>query len=134
VKQCPKCNELNGENRTECYKCGAFIGKVHSYKKICPKCGFIYSANAESCEKCGGRLSVYSEDKSEYDNSGCWLYIVSVLFPFLGIILGIVYIARREDELGKSLIITGVAANITVVLLGLSTAHKFFRNPQFLMS
>ncbi|MDD2503294.1 MAG: hypothetical protein PHP79_05425 [Clostridia bacterium] len=50
------------------------------------------------------------------------MYIVSVLIPLVGIILGCIYIARREDELGKSLIITGVVSNIVVVILGIMLA------------
>lgn len=123
MRTCPKCNELNGDNRTECWKCKEFLGAVDIYKKICPKCGLIFSQKTESCDKCGGRLSVYSENTgyrtSNSDNSGCWMYVVSVLIPLVGIILGCIYIARKEDELGKSLIITGVISNVIVIILGL---------------
>lgn len=123
MRTCPKCNELNGESRTECWKCKTSLGAVDTYKKICPKCGFIYSQKTENCEKCGGRLSVCSKDTeykgSDSDNSGCWLYVVSVLFPLVGIILGCIYIARREDELGKYLIITGIVSNVIAVILGI---------------
>lgn len=126
MRTCPKCNELNGDNRTECWKCKAFLGAADTYKKICPKCGLIFSQKTESCDKCGGRLSVYSENTdygaSNSDNSGCWMYVVSVLIPLVGIILGCIYIARKEDELGKSLIITGVISNVIVVILGLMLA------------
>ena len=47
------------------------------------------------------------------------MYAVSVLVPLLGIILGCIYIARGEDELGKSLIITGVVSNVIAVVLGI---------------
>lgn len=47
------------------------------------------------------------------------MYVVSVLIPLVGIILGCIYIAREEDELGKSLIITGVISNVIAILLGL---------------
>ncbi|HOL22081.1 hypothetical protein [Acetivibrio saccincola] len=123
MRTCPKCNELNGENRTECWKCKTFLGAVDTYKKICPKCGLIFSQKTENCDKCGERLSVYSESAnfktSNSDNSGCWMYVVSVLIPLVGIILGCIYIAREEDELGKSLIITGVISNVIAILLGL---------------
>ncbi|AZT91644.1 hypothetical protein ELD05_06540 [Caldicellulosiruptor changbaiensis] len=123
MKICPKCNELNGENRTECWKCGAILGPVDKYKKICPRCGLIYSQRSEICDKCGGRLSVY-DGSTDYkfsgtDNSGCWLYIVSILFPLIGIILGCIYIARREDDLGKSLIITSVVVMVISTLISL---------------
>jgi len=93
-------------------------------KKICSKCGFIFSSNAEFCDACGTRLSVYTGREGYYasklDNAGCWMYVVAVLIPLVGIILGCIYIARREDELGKSLIITSVVSHIIVLVLGLS--------------
>ena len=123
MKTCLKCNELNGETRTECWKCKTFLGPVDTYKKICTKCGYIFSAKAENCDKCGGRLSVYTESENYknvgQDSSGFWMYIVSVVIPLIGIILGCIYIARREDDLGKSLIITGVVSNIIMVALSI---------------
>jgi uncharacterized membrane protein YbjE (DUF340 family) len=47
------------------------------------------------------------------------MYVVSILIPLVGIILGCIYISRREDELGKSLIITGVVSNIISIILGI---------------
>lgn len=128
MKTCPKCNELNGENRTECWKCKASLGPVHTYKKICPKCETIFEANKEYCDKCGNRLSVY--DNSSYKNNsyksssndGCWMYVVSILIPIIGIILGCVYIAKDENELGKSLIITGVVSNVIYIFLSIMLA------------
>lgn len=122
MKTCPKCNELNGDNRTDCWKCKTSLGPVDQYKKICPKCRLIFSQRDEICDRCGGRLGVYDDNikvnAEKSNDSGCWLYVVSVLIPLVGIILGCIYIARREDELGKSLIITGVISNLLVVILG----------------
>ena len=122
MRTCPKCNELNGDNRTECWKCKTSLGPVDQYKKICPKCGFIYSQKSETCEKCGGRLGVYDNtfiNTKKSGDSDSWMYVVSVLIPLIGIILGCIYIARGEDELGKSLIITGVISNILVLVIGI---------------
>lgn len=121
MRTCPKCNELNGDNRTECWKCKTSLGPVDQYKKICPKCGLIYSQKTETCEECGGRLGVYDNTIMNYKktyNSDSWMYIVSVFIPLIGIILGCIYIARDEDELGKSLIITGVISNIIIFVIG----------------
>lgn len=121
MRTCVKCNELNGENRTECWKCKTPFPPADTYKKVCPKCGVVYPQKAESCEKCGGRLSVCTDVTGirpwNIEDSGCWMYIISVLFPLVGIILGCIYISRREDEKGKSLIITGVISNIIAVIL-----------------
>ena len=122
MRTCPNCKELNGDNRTTCWKCKTSLGPVDTYKKICLKCKTIYSQNVLHCDQCGEHLSVYTETgndiaKSRSDSSGCWLYAVSVLIPLVGIILGCIYIARQEDDLGKSLIITGVVSNIAFTIL-----------------
>lgn len=119
MKTCSQCGELNGDNASNCFKCKARFGPQDNYKKICPRCKHIYSAKAENCDDCGSRLSVYSgESISKEDNSGCWMYIVAVLLPVVGIILGCIYIARAEDELGKSLILTSVITMVASSMIG----------------
>jgi len=126
MRTCSKCGELNGDSRSDCWKCKNSLGPVDTYKKICPKCGLIFSQKADSCEKCGGRLSVYSGESSSYpsskESSGCWMYVVAVLLPIVGIILGCIYIARGDDELGKSLIITSVVVSIIATIVGFMLA------------
>lgn len=116
---CPKCNEVNGNTRTTCYKCGAIFSKIDSYKKICRKCKTTYSSRETTCKHCDITLSVLSDNTNTgTDNAnnasfnGCALYIVSVLIPLLGIILGCIYIAKNENDYGKSLIFTSVVAII----------------------
>ncbi|ADQ40879.1 hypothetical protein Calkr_1377 [Caldicellulosiruptor acetigenus I77R1B] len=129
MRICPKCGELNGENRTECWKCGSILGPVDKYKKICLKCGRIYPQKAEICDECGGELAVYDVDtnynNTKTDSSVGWLYIVSILFPVVGIILGCIYIARREDNLGKSLIITSVVVIVISIFMSLLFVSLF---------
>ena len=48
MRTCPKCGELNGDNNTECYKCGAIIGPVQSYKK-----------NVQVVEQCIMAIKIY---------------------------------------------------------------------------
>lgn len=126
MKTCSNCNELNGDGRTSCWKCSKPLAVSFNYRKICPKCGTIYSANVENCSSCHTRLGVYddsgyrSNSSGSSENAGCWMYVVSVLIPLLGIILGLIYIARGEDETGKSLIITGVVAWILLPLIAFS--------------
>lgn len=122
MRTCPNCNELNGENRTTCYKCKTFLGKVSTYKKICPECRIIYGSNAETCETCHTRLSVYSgetisENSKTSDPHNRWMYILAIFIPLVGIILGLIYISRKEDELGKSLLLTGIIANTIGAIL-----------------
>ena len=119
MKECPKCKELNGENRNDCWKCHASLETVHTYEKICPKCGVKYSQREERCEQCGGPLSVYTPDYNHTvtPDAGCWLYVVAVIIPLVGIILGCVHIARGNDKLGKSLIITGIVVSVVFGIL-----------------
>lgn len=129
MKHCPKCNELNGDESTICFKCKTQFpgsGRSDNYKKICQKCGLTFGSSAVICSSCGAGLSVVS---SSYSNGGrsssskssgesnVWLYIVSIIIPFLGIVLGCIKIAKDEDDLGKSLIITGIVSNVIGVII-----------------
>lgn len=114
MRKCPKCGELNGDNNTRCYQCGAVIGPVSSYQKICPKCKKIYSDRADTCEDCHVPLTMYTKDLA-YDSgkgSNFWMYIVAVLLPLIGVILGLIYLARKEDSIGKNVLITAIVAGV----------------------
>lgn len=121
---CPKCGELNGDNSSTCFRCGAAFPKRPDYKKICPKCGRIYDARQDTCTNCPDvRLSVYTGE-SEYYSGGAsggggeiWMYIVGILIPVVGIILGCVYIARGDDELGKSVLLTSIFVPLIIALV-----------------
>ena len=111
---CPKCGELNGDNSSTCFRCGAVFPTRADYKKICPKCGQIFDARQDYCTDCPDmRLSVYTGEQ-EYSGGASrsrgeiWMYIVGVLIPIVGIILGCVYIARGDDDLGKSVLLTSI--------------------------
>ena len=113
MKTCPKCGELNGNNNTKCYKCGTPLGKIDGYKKICPKCGILYSSKTSRCEKCGGLLSVFSGEVLTGSSSDAekWPYIIAILFPLIGIILGLIFIGQRKDE-GPTVLITSIVASV----------------------
>ena len=46
-----------------------------------------------------------------------WMYAIAILLPMIGIILGLIYLARKEDSIGKSLLIAAIVANIVWVSL-----------------
>lgn len=127
MKTCQSCGELNGDKRTTCYKCKAGIGAAADYRKVCTRCGAVYAATAETCETCGTRLSVQS-----YSSSGSaprtasgmepWMFAVSVLLPFIGLLMGLIYIARGEDDVGKTLLISSLVAGIIWVFLAITIA------------
>ena len=113
MRECPKCGELNGNNSTRCYKCNAALGPVMDYKKVCPKCKMIYSAKKDTCDRCHIPLAVYNEEILNSSGGGTdgWMYLIAVLFPLIGIIMGLIYLARQEDHIGKSLLITSIVTS-----------------------
>ena len=121
MRTCPKCGELNGDNNTECYKCGAIIGSVASYKKKCPYCGTVYNGNKDTCDSCGERLLVFDDNYYLNQNytkpqSNTWMYICALIIPLLGIILGCVKLSK-DDDTGKSLTIFSVVLTILYPVL-----------------
>jgi len=82
----------------------------------CIKCDGENLLSDEACKYCGYKInknrykSDNEEDKEEKEvaNSNRSLYIISFLIPIVGIILGIVYIGKDEEDLGKSLIIFSI--------------------------
>lgn len=122
MKECSNCGEMNGDGRSKCFKCMANLPVSPTYKKICPKCGSIYAPSTVNCSSCHIQLGVYDEHArvaSSSSSDGCWMYAVSMIIPVVGIILGLIYIAKGEEELGKSLIITGVIATLIWPVLGI---------------
>lgn len=124
MRVCPKCGEINGDNNTSCFKCGALITASNSYQKICPKCKTIYSAKTTTCENCGSLLAVYSSSSYKHSTSDAsegaarWMYIVAILLPLIGIIMGLIYLGRREDDIGKTMIMTSIIASVVWAILG----------------
>ena len=118
MKTCPKCQELNSDNATECFKCHTSLksAAASGAKKVCPHCGGIYAANVQLCPECHLPLTTYTGSdtpdlpKAAAYGSVTWLYIVSILFPGLGIVLGCIFVAKDDMDLAKSLIITGIIA------------------------
>lgn len=121
MKTCPKCGELNGDDRSDCFKCKATLPNTGKLRKICPKCGaaYTYSPNKEECDNCGTRLQVQSYDSnaSTQGYAEWWHYAVAILFPLIGLIMGLVYISRGDDELGRTVIITVIVCFAIQVVL-----------------
>lgn len=69
---CPKCGELNGNDRTKCFKCGANLNSAPSKpgsasaqraNRICPKCKKVfYNAFYTECPNCHVPMALYSEE------------------------------------------------------------------------
>ena len=118
---CQRCKEVNSSNRTTCWSCNTNLGVGDRNRKMCRVCGSIYTSRIEHCPDCLERLTPYQEQEvhieSSSDDAGCSMYVLAVLIPLLGIILGLIYIDRKEDEVGKALILTGVISNIVFAIL-----------------
>ena len=59
---CPKCGELNGENRDTCYKCGTKFGPKEGHVLVC-SCGANNKPGSEFCHECGKSLKAVSTFK-----------------------------------------------------------------------
>ena len=53
------------------------------------------------------------------------MYIVAVLLPLIGIILGLIYLARKEDSVGKNVLITAIVAGVIWFAIGFALAGGF---------
>ena len=120
MKECPNCGELNGDQNERCYKCNTYLGKKNVTKKICPRCMEVYYDGAlESCPKCHEHLRDYdSVNTSSYGGGGygpdvpIWAYVVAVLLPFVGIIMGLIYLTRGDDDVAKRLILVSIIVSV----------------------
>ncbi len=86
----------------------------------CPKCDALLSSENEECPYCH-----YTFKDEDYYNtmenpthmgsagsSNTGLYIVSFLIPIIGIVLGLIYIAKDDDALGKSLLTFSIIISV----------------------
>lgn len=121
MRTCPHCGETNGNNNAHCWKCKTFLGAVESYRKICPKCKHVYSAKTENCPNCGVTLSVLgsSQSTSSEDNFN-WMFIVAMLVPMVGLILGCILISQGNYTVGKDLIILSIVVPIILLIVFVS--------------
>ena len=118
MKECPNCGELNGDQNVNCFKCNTPLKSVRTTKRICPKCMQVYfDSELESCPTCHTTLRDYesvSTSSYDYSNSGgysevpMWEYIIAVLLPGIGIIMGLIYLARGEDDIAKRIIMVSI--------------------------
>lgn len=126
MKTCPKCGELNGDDRSDCFKCKTKLPNTGKLRKVCPQCGalYTYSPQKMECDDCGVRLQVQSYDSnaSTQGYAEWWHYAVAILFPLIGLIMGLVYLSRGDDELGRTMMVTVVICFVIQVVLGIMLA------------
>ena len=129
MKKCEKCGELNGDNRGTCFACGAVLPPPQTLQ-VCPKCKIVYRHTTKVCEDCGGPLEPYHGERyitagTDYGTPkqsvqvardpnapSTGLYVLSALIPIVGLALGLTYIARRDDDYGKEMIVLAVVGAV----------------------
>ncbi len=95
----------------------------------CPKCDGTNSSKSDKCQYCEyifkDHDSIITNEKYDTDiseesdsNNSISLYVIAFLLPIIGIIMGLIYIGKNEDELGKSLIIFSIVMSIISSILG----------------
>jgi len=124
--ECPKCHELNGESMLICFKCGSSITKKKEIKKICRNCGEIYRGDMSlsQCPSCDNYLSIYDPEVQPRRTKGRqhgntperWQYIIAFFIPFIGLILGLIYVGQK-DERGKGILIFSTVMMVVWVIV-----------------
>jgi len=116
---CPKCNELNGDTRETCYKCGVSLGDLTvTEKKHCSDCNSLYTPGDRTCKVCGKELKVCDPRQLKKNTTPSDReFMLSILFPTVGSVLGWMYISKGEKEKGKALIITSFIPFIVAVVI-----------------
>ena len=120
----PKCGELNGNGREKCWKCATELPETQ--QKICPNCKQISDGEETVCSACGTPLANYSPEhhQKELSREGTksyfWLKLLAFFLPVAGLVLGIVYIAQKEQSLGKSLLIYAAIGFLLSLILALA--------------
>jgi len=144
-KVCSKCGEINPGNSAHCNSCYTSLKDatikedVTSRENIiikrikkCSNCGKENKLNAYNCVHCGNILAKGSSEintnthtnykSSQSNNSGCFVYIISLLIPLVGFIVGAIWLASDDydkNTQGKTCIILGL---VSVVLSGIMFA------------
>lgn len=122
--ECPKCHELNGENRDTCWKCKTPFPK-QARRRLCESCGATCPESVVVCPSCGQKLRTSAEiresqrpvAKSTQSDNPKWMYVVAVLLPLIGIILGCIYISKDERDFGQSLIKVSVIVFVVCAVI-----------------
>jgi predicted nucleic acid-binding Zn ribbon protein len=90
-----------------CPKCGAPNKSVNT---ICPYCGYKFKDS--DYYNIDNREDQVEDIQPKQESSNAILYVISLLLPIVGIILGIVYIGKDKEHLGRSLILFSIVVSI----------------------
>ena len=93
----------------------------------CPNCGSEISDLAVVCPNCGASVgggTGYSNETGE-EKANIGFIVLAVLFPIVGIILGIVENSKGNKKVGKTYIITAIISWVVFGLLGCCVGFGF---------
>lgn len=99
-----------------CQVCGRSIKKVSDPYYKCPSCGRIvcpncYDKSRRLCVSCGGKATKTTPKVSKPPEPRIGFYFLSFFLPFVGIIMGIIYLIKPEVEnkrFGKYCLLLGL--------------------------
>jgi predicted RNA-binding Zn-ribbon protein involved in translation (DUF1610 family) len=147
--KCPNCGYENPEGASFCNFCGKSVvptpaapsPQPSSYQPIstpsavegarqCVSCGRSIPWTANVCPYCGHdyRVPVYGYPQQETLSTGmrALFYIISILIPIAGIILGIIYYVKPDPDLkrvGRNCIIIAVVVWALAAIMALSLVY-----------
>lgn len=94
--------------------CPMCDGENPSTNQVCQYCSYEFKEKDYFRQPNDGTDTSAAQDS---DGGSKGLYVIAFLLPIVGIIMGLIYIGKNEDELGKSLIIFSILVPIVVGII-----------------
>lgn len=136
VKICPKCGESNKENATSCIECGESLLSINSVgvsdkdKRVkigyerCPHCDKKLDGSPLKCPYCGTDLSrkstnrYYAVNRGSNKGGNVGIYILSVLIPLVGLIIGAIWLSSddKKEEGGTAIALAVVGMVLCIII------------------
>lgn len=116
---CTKCGVENVDGSSNCRMCG---NSLVAGTRHCVSCGRSIDWHTNVCPYCGHDFRVVlTEQVAKTVSTGLRivLYVLSVLFPIVGIIVGIIFLTRDspdEKHVGKICLILGIVSILLTVV------------------
>ncbi len=120
MNKCANCGKLfmnqKLNSRGYCEACENAIARKKSIER------WKTQTAKESIENSGKEVmpsEEYTVEECDDRKIDIWMYILSILLPPIGLVMGLIYLGRREDEKSKKLLITSAVAMFVYVFIWL---------------